>query len=62
MCHDNVKGNSDMSLCQTEQAFTSTEQSFHKILDIRIVELIISFYVVTELSQGKWNLTQTGES
>jgi len=42
-----------MSLSQTEQAFTPTEQSFHKILDIRIVELIISFYVVTELPQGK---------
>jgi hypothetical protein len=42
-----------MSFCQNEQAFTPTEQGFYEILDIRIVELIISFYVVNELSQGK---------
>jgi hypothetical protein len=57
-----------MSLCQNEQAFTTNEQGFHEILDIRIVELMISFYVVNELSQGKclllfvWNLTCTGVS
>jgi hypothetical protein len=39
-----------MSLCQTEQAFTPIQQGFHGILDIRIVELMISYYVVNELS------------
>jgi len=43
MYHNNVSENADMSLCQTEQAFTPTEQGFHGILDIRIVEPVIYY-------------------
>jgi len=42
-----------MNLCQIEQAFTPTEQGFYRILDTRIVELLISYYIVNKLSQGK---------
>jgi len=41
--YHNVSENADMSLCQTEQAFTPNEQGFHGILDIRIVKLVIYF-------------------
>jgi hypothetical protein len=42
MFHNNVRENADMNLYQTEQAFTPAEQGFHGILDIRIVELVIT--------------------